>query len=110
MKGISESEFADVGESAKTKRSRFRPAGELSFHPNDGLRPASVSGNSRHHDFALAGQQFIRRFSSIVNSISNQRKCVAGFSRATETEPNQALEPTIRAVTPRAEPRVAPAL
>ena len=110
MKAISESEFADVGESAKTKRSRFRPAGELSFHPNAGLSPAIVSGNSRPRDYTLAGRRFIRRFLGIVTSTSNQPKIVARFFPATETEPNQALEPTIRAGTPRAEPRVAPAL
>jgi len=94
MKAISAFQFSDVGESATTKGRRFRPAGELSFHPNDGLRSASVSRNSRHRDFALAGQQFIRRFSSIVISIPNQRKIVARFFPATETEPNQAPEPT----------------
>jgi len=79
MKTISESEFESVCESATAKRRRVRPA---------------EFPEIRHRDFTLEGQQFIRRFPSIVISIPNQRKIVARFSRATETEPNQASEPT----------------
>ena len=74
MKAISEFQFADVGPPAKTKRSGFRPAGELSFHPNAGLSPAIVSGNSRPRDYTLAGRRFIRRFLGIVTSASMPTK------------------------------------
>src|SRR5882724_9606422 len=74
MKAISEFQFADVGPPAKTKRSGFRPAGELSFHPNAGLSPAIVSRNSRPRDFTLAGRRFIRRFPGIVTSASMPTK------------------------------------
>ena len=62
-------------------------------------------------EFTLGTRLLLQQFSGVVTSFSNREEIfTARPAMSLESEPNQTLEPTIRAVTFRACARPAPAL
>ena len=122
-----ECRVSDAKELATAKKdSEVCLASDAHFRPFDDCREfahsesaSSVSASRRlagskkksaGDEFTLGTQLFLQQFLGVVTLLSSREEVFAARSAMSlESEPNQTLEPTIRAGTPRAEPRVAPA-
>src|SRR5882724_1874965 len=104
MKTITEVQFLGLGEWVAQEERIGCPARELRFGLRKILgRAWRYETESAWREFTLGGERIIRQIPGVMIFISSH--CAAGFFSAAPSEPNQTPEPTIRAGTPRAEPR-----
>ena len=104
---ILEMQFSRVSERAIATEAEFRFAGAFLIK-RSGEKVASRVKKSAWRELEFVGERGSRCDLSVVTWIPN-RKFAALRSEPLSQLPNQSSEPTILAVTPRAEPRVAPA-